>query len=650
MTDFSFGRQGVAARPPSGSIAGRYPWARNESSPGANDGTRIDATFANELVANLRSLLDATGVVSGDPGDSTKLRRAVNALVYTAIAIRSAWSRGDWEIGESYASGEAVVYDGRIWICIADHTSDAELPPGVTPDEGANPFQSLRWRGDWAAGVAYEVGDAFVHVASFYIVRAAHVSDAGLPPGHTPDEGENPAVLFGGGYLNASEFTPSAVLEMLLDVDGSSSGLDADKLDGQEGAYYAPLASPAFTGNPTAPAPSGDTSIATKKYVDDEIAEAVLDAGSGDVVGPGSSTDGRVAVFDGTTGKLLKQGGGAPYVVGGTDVPVSDGGTGASSAAGARTNLGLVIGTDVQAYHALLAAIAGLTPSNNTFLGGNGSSLILRDASAARTALGLGALALLGTINNANWSGTDLAIANGGTGASTAADARTNLGAAAVSHGHAQSDITNLVADLAAKASAAIQIIAGTGLTGGGTLAANRTLALDFASEGEAEAGSVDNKPMSPATTAAAIAALGGGRLSSVVTTGTGSQTAPSGSTYWGGSETPTTSHRRRIDDATRSHTARATGARLKISYCANSFGLVGTMGIALFRDSGANAIDWAFAAEGNQASAVFLVDAPDASAHTYRIAIMSRNPGGDTLDAGELSRRTFLIEEFPPA
>jgi hypothetical protein len=78
-------------------------------------------------------------------------------------------------------------------------------------------------------------------------------------------------------------------------------------------------------------------------------------------------------------------------------------GTGATDT---RTNLGLGIGTNVQAYHSTLANLSGGTWT------------------------GAPSITTLGTITTGTWNGATIAIANGGTGATTATGARVNLGLA----------------------------------------------------------------------------------------------------------------------------------------------------------------------------------------------------------------------------
>jgi len=168
-------------------------------------------------------------------------------------------------------------------------------------------------------------------------------------------------------------------------------------------------------------------------------------------------------------------------------VAINKGGTGATDAATARTNLGLAIGTDVQAYDAGLTDIAGLAVTDGNIIVGDGANWVAESGATARTSLGLGTIATQDA-NNVNITGgtisgisgigdvagpasstdnaiarfdgttgkliqdsgvtvsdvgavaagsltltTDLAVADGGTGASDAATARTNLGLGSIS-------------------------------------------------------------------------------------------------------------------------------------------------------------------------------------------------------------------------
>jgi hypothetical protein len=274
------------------------------------------------------------------------------------------------------------------------------------------------------------------------------------------------------GYLNGVTSAIQTQLDNKQAVVADVSNTEIGYLNGVTSAIQtqldakAPLASPTFTGTVTVPAPTNSTDAATKAYVDAvteglHIHEAVVAATTanvtlssalenGDVLdGITLATGNRILVKNQTT-----QSENGIYVVAASGQPTRatdfdtasevdsgdfvfvysgtvNGGTG-----WVQTNKPATIGTDAIAFTQFsgagtYTAGTGLTLTGTTFSANIGTDIQAYNSTLAAVAGGTytgdDSITTLGTISAGTWNGTTIAIANGGTGQTTAMAAATAL-------------------------------------------------------------------------------------------------------------------------------------------------------------------------------------------------------------------------------
>jgi hypothetical protein len=198
---------------------------------------------------------------------------------------------------------------------------------------------------------------------------------------------------------------------------------------------------------------------------------------------------------------------------------------------------------------------------------------------------------------------------------------------------------------------------------------------VELATNAETVTGTDTERAVTPAGVAAALAALPGAsaafwKAGQVKATAPGTDSAQAGTHYsYSDTTPPTISQEARKDDATIAYAATATGtARLRFQYAGTVQGSLEvingtvhyTIIAALFRDSEADAIAWAVCnyqvtistttgttTRNMGFNVAFLIDAGDTASHTYHMRVMAPvATGGQDGSITAFHNRIFTLEE----
>ena len=155
--------------------------------------------------------------------------------------IRFVW-KGAWYTGTIYSVDDVVRYGGRTYICVVNHTANAEFQVDLTAANWALMSDGQEWKGDWSLNTTYKPNDIVKYGGYIYIANTGHTSTSSASDGLEVDSSKwdlfiegfdyksswaintrykvNDLVKYGGTiYLCITEHTSAATTSLGLEND-----------------------------------------------------------------------------------------------------------------------------------------------------------------------------------------------------------------------------------------------------------------------------------------------------------------------------------------------------------------------------------------------------------------------------------------------
>ena len=142
--------------------------------------------------------------------------------------------RSDWQASTLYSPGEVVLYGGYLYLCIASHTSTSTF--AENNDKWEKYIDSISWTGDWTTDTRYGIGDLVRYNGIVYNCVEEHTSNSNNSFGLEADQSKweiyYEAEVYIGNWTTGIRYRVNDLVRyngsLWVCIEGHTSGSDSD--------------------------------------------------------------------------------------------------------------------------------------------------------------------------------------------------------------------------------------------------------------------------------------------------------------------------------------------------------------------------------------------------------------------------------------